>query len=425
MRFRLLAVATIVNFVSSSFAQSLPPSLQDVLKDTENLTSFNDLLTTQYPDLVANLSSQQQSQQYVTLLAPSDNAFERLASSSIFADNSSGAIQSFLDYHIISGDHQLSTVNESFGFYPTRLDDTAYTNVSRGQRLGLVKQGNNELIIVSGSGSRSRAVKTDVYFQGGVMHIIDSPVLPPQPLIQATVPFNLTGFLGAAYQNRSLAEFISQARDVTLFVPNNVAFERVGSTVTSIDEQSLSALLNYHVIVGQGGPFYTSSFSNGTIYETLQGQNVTIRQASNSNFVNSARMLQTDLLIANGVLHIIDNVLNPNGTGAVPDPAVGPQGPAMTGTSLADTPFTNVIPSLTSTLSIASVSTETGTSTGTGTSASGSASMTGSGTTRRASSARSSSTAGSTQVATAARTVSGGMRLMAISCGVVAVWKCL
>lgn len=414
MRSQFLTVASISGFVALSITQSSTPSLEDVLADTENLSSFNELLTTEFSSLIANISNQQQSQQYVTLLAPSDSAFDRLGSSSIFADNSTEAIEAFLNYHIIPGDHQSSTVNQSFGFYPTRLDDTTYTNVSSGQRIGFVKQGDGELIIVSGGGTRSSAERPDIYFSGGVMHVIDSPLLPPQPLIQAAVPFNLTGFLGAGYQNESLAEFITQARDVTLFVPNNIAFEKVGSTVTSIDEQSLSSLINYHIIVGQGGPFYTSSLTNGTVFTSLQGQNITVRQASNSNFVNSARVLQTDLLIANGVMHVIDNVLNPNGTGAVPDPAVGSQAPAMTGTSLADTPFTDIIPSLTSTLSIASTTPSTGTGvTGTG--------VTGTSSTRRASSTRSSSTGQSTQTGTAPRTARDG----AIMGGVIAVWMFL
>lgn len=414
MRFHLLAAAMIFTSLSTVFAQGSPQSLEDALANTDNLTSFNDLLKSQFPELVANLSRQdQQSQQYVTLLAPSDSAFERLSSSSIFADNSTKAIGSFLNYHIISGDHQLSTVNQSFGFFPTRLDDPTYTNVTNGQRLGLVKQGDSELVIVSGTGTRSRAEQKDIYFAGGVMHVIDSPVLPPQPLIQAAVPFNLTSFLGAGYQNRSLAQYITQARDVTIFVPNNVAFEKVGSTVTSIDARSLTDLLDYHIIVGEGGPFYTSSFSNNTIYKTLQGGNVTIRQASNSNFVNSARMLQTDLLIANGVMHVIDNVLNPNGTGAVPDPAVGPQAPALTGSSVADTPFTSIIPSLTSTISSIS-SLPPG-----GTGATGTAGAT---STRKTTPTRSSATSQSTATGAAPRTYGDGVRPMAVLCGTFAVF---
>lgn len=415
MHFHLVATVSICSFASLSFAQTSVPSLEDVLADTENLGSFRDLLTTEFPDLIANLSGQPQSQPYVTLLAPSDDAFERVGSSSIFADNSTDALYSFLNYHIIPGDHQQSTVNQSFAFFPTRLDNSTYTNVTGGQRLGLVRQGNGEVIIVSGGGTRSRVEAGDIYFTGGVMHVIDSPVLPPQPLVQAAVPFNLTGFLGAGYQNTSFAQSISQARDVTLFIPNNVAFEKVGSTVTSVDTQSLSSLLNYHVIVGQGGPFYTSSFSNGTIYSTLQGQNVTIRQASNSNFVNSARMLQTDLLMANGVMHVIDNVLNPNATGAVPDPAVDSQAPAMSGTSLADTPFTSIIPSLTSTISIRRTSTETETGTGT--------SVTGTGT-RRASSTRTSSTSQSTTTGAAPRIAGDCLRLI-MGLGAAVFWICL
>ena len=412
MHFHLLAAAITVVLVSHSFAQTSAPSLEDVLENTENLTTFRDVLTTQFPELLANLSSQEQSQQYVTLLAPSDQAFERLGGSSIgqaFGNNDTDVMRTVLNYHIIPGDHQDSTVTQSFTFLPTRLDGEPYSRVSGGQRLGVVKQGGDELIIVSGGGTRSLAVAKDIFFAGGVMHVIDFPVLPPETLIQAAVPFNLTGFLGAYYQDLFLNELINQASDLTLLVPNNVAFEKVGSIVTSIDENSLTNLIYYHIIVGQGGPFYTSSFTNGTIYKTLQGQSVTIRQASNSNFVNGARMLQSDLLFANGVMHVIDNVLNPNATAGVPNPAVGPQAPAVPGSSLADTPFTDIIPSLTSTVSFTSTraSTATGGSSGT----------------RRASSTQSSSTAQSTTTGTAPRTGGDGVRLVALMCGAAAaVW---
>jgi transforming growth factor-beta-induced protein len=409
MHVRYVAVASLLSLNSFSAAQSSPPSLKDVLDSTKNLTSFRDILTGQFPDLITNLSADpQQSHQYVTLLAPSDDAFKRLGSSSIgsaFADNNTDVIRNVLDYHVIPGDHQLSTVNQSFSFFPTRLDNSTYSNVTNGQRLGMVKQGNSELIVVSGGGTRSQAVQKDIYFLGGVMHVIDSPVLPPQPLVQAAVPFNLTGFLGAGYQNRSLANFVTQARDVTLFIPNNIAFEKIGSTVTSIDQKSLSNLLEYHIIIREGGPFFTSSFTNGTIFTTLQGQNITIRQASNSIFVNSARMLQTDLLIANGVMHVIDNVLNPNGTKESPDPALATQAPAMSGSSIPDTPFTSIIPSLTSTISFTSTSTST----------------TGSSGTRRTSSTQSSSTAESTKVGAASRIAVDGLLLKAGLGGVLAL----
>lgn len=411
MRSDLLAAATILILISPSVAQSPAPSLEDVLEKTENLTTFRDILTTQVPELLANLSSQEQSRQYVTLLAPSDEAFERLGESAIgqaFGNNDTDVIRNVLNYHIVPGDHQDSTVTTKFAFLPTRLDAGDYTTVSGGQRLGMVKQGTSELIIVSGGGTRSLAVQKDIFFAGGVMHVIDFPVLPPQSLIQAAVPFNLTGFLGAYYQDLFLNGLINQASDLTLLVPNNVAFERVGSTVTSIDEKSLTSLIYYHIIVGQGGPFYTSSFSNGTTFKTLQGQSVTIRQASNSNFVNGARMLQTDILFANGVIHVIDNVLNPNATRGVPDPAVDVQAPAVPGSSLADTPFTSIIPRLTSTVSFTSARTSTTTG---GTSG-----------TRRVSSTQSSRTAESTATGAAPRMVDGGIGPIPILWGLGALW---
>ena len=64
-------------------------------------------------------------------------------------------------------------------------------------------------------------------------------------------------------------------------------------------------------------------------------------------------MLQQDLLIANGVLHVIDNVLDPNATGAKPNPELKTQAPILQGSSLSGNivPYATDFISTTSTIS--------------------------------------------------------------------------
>lgn len=102
----------------------------------------------------------------------------------------------------------------------------------------------------------------------------------------------------------------------------------------------LSKILDYHVINGTNFVGYSSNLPNGTILKTRQGGNLSITFASNSLFVNSARVLQEDILLSNGVMHVIDNILDYNATDVKPVPAIQTQPPVIQGESISG----NVLP---------------------------------------------------------------------------------
>ena len=108
----------------------------------------------------------------------------------------------------------------------------------------------------------------------------------------------------------------------------------------------LAKLLNYHVVNGSNFIGYSSSLPNGTVLQTREGANLTITFESNSLFVNQARMLQQDILISNGVMHVIDNFLDYNASKAEPNPELATAPPLITGTSMSGNviPYTEFLP---------------------------------------------------------------------------------
>ncbi|EHL00809.1 putative Stabilin-2 [Glarea lozoyensis 74030] len=90
----------------------------------------------------------------------------------------------------------------------------------------------------------------------------------------------------------------------------------------------LSAILDYHLIPSQ--VLYTPNLTNGSTFVTANGGKITVRQGGNNLYINSAQLLNANILIANGVLHTIDNVLNPAGPDALPNPQIASQGPIFT-----------------------------------------------------------------------------------------------
>lgn len=130
-----------------------PSSFEEIVNRHRNLTRFQSFLET-YPDLYAALSIIPG----LTVLAPSDEAFDRLVFSplsSIFEVNDTVAIRNVLSYHTLNGTYPKNAFNGSLSFASTLLDDATVENVEGGQKIGGVQQAGGDLVFLSGLGSRS------------------------------------------------------------------------------------------------------------------------------------------------------------------------------------------------------------------------------------------------------------------------------
>ena len=155
----------------------------------------------------------------------------------------------------------------------------------------------------------------------------------------------MTAFAGGI-SNAPLNDSAAQAKDLTIFAPSNAAFKGIGATLQNMTVDLLTRLLGYHIVNATNFVGYTPSLTNGTTLNTMQGGNLKITKDSNSLFVNSARILQSDILLKNGVMHVIDNLLSPNATAAIPNPSAQTQAPVIQGSALSGDalPFTQYLP---------------------------------------------------------------------------------
>lgn len=164
---------------------------------------------------------------------------------------------------------------------------------------------------------------------------------------------------------------------MTLFAPSNPAFQAIGSAASGLSDTDLANILGYHLVPSRILFSPRLLAQDQIVLATLQGSNLTIRRDGNQLFVNSARVILGDVLVGNGVVHVIDkyahtpppptylpttslgyrklltlgmgSVLNPSNTSATPDPAAATQAPAFAGvTPVADIPFTSgIVPTTT------------------------------------------------------------------------------
>lgn len=333
--------------------QSGTPDLANALQSQGNLTSLISLING-----TSGLASALSQMTNVTILAPSNNAISKLLNSSMSAAmNQTGMIQSLLSYHILNGTYYASnfTANNMMAmFIPTHLTNPELSLVSGSQRVEIMSNNGN-VTAYSGLKQASNFMTTNVNFTGGTIHIIDSVLTIPDNATYTLQQSNLTAAAGAV-QVAGLNQTLDTTQNLTIFAPSNDAFNAVGSIFANISMQQLASSLEYHVVRGLD---YSSSLMNGTL-QTLSGGSINITSINGTVFVNDAKVTIPDILLKNGVLHVIDQVLNPNATGSNPQVSASTTTAAYTGasTGTAGVPFTSGI---TAPTSVAAAATSTST----------------------------------------------------------------
>ncbi|KAI0413091.1 FAS1 domain-containing protein [Xylaria grammica] len=339
----------LLTLISTSAAQNAS-SLTDALgSENSTLSSLNTLLQ-QNPQFLQSIGNAQN----VTFLAPNNDALNAIMSNTNSSSpNSSSPISSpadidaLLRYHVLNGTYYASDIGNTSQFIPTRLTNTSYTNVTGGQRVECVSDGNNNVTFISALRQNVSAVTNNINFTGGTIYIVDGILSVPQNVTDTLSNANLTACVGAlAATNQT--QNLTDGRNVTIFAPNNDAFNAVGNVLANQTTDQLSNILGYHVV--NGTLAYSTDLQNGTL-RAANGQDLNISVINNETFVNSARLTVPDILYSNGVIHVIDQVLNPNNTSATPDMSATSATPAYTGASsgTGGIPFTSGVTTPTTT----------------------------------------------------------------------------
>ncbi|KAL2066310.1 hypothetical protein VTL71DRAFT_2381 [Oculimacula yallundae] len=259
-----------------------------------------------------------------TLLAPTNLAIKEWISSQ--GNVSQEVIDSTMTYHLLNGSFPSVSFTKKPQFVQSYLTNPSYSNVTiapaAGQRVGILADSDESLNVLSGN--ISSITSKDVICLGGLIHLIDEVLSIPTIVADLVVRANLNYFV--AILNRSnflslgenqLAEFISNASytaNMTFFVPNSQAALTRFSDVLSVNltADELGAFFNYHIFPNTVA--YSPSLTNGTTLRSQQGTNVTITTNNGDIYVNSAKVIATDYLAANGVLHVIDSILDHSNT---------------------------------------------------------------------------------------------------------------
>jgi uncharacterized surface protein with fasciclin (FAS1) repeats len=325
-------------------------------------------LLTQVPDLASYIVSSSN----LTILAPTNSALD--AVNATLSTLNIKSIRSIVSYHILNGTYYTNNLTDIPTFVPTLFNSTftngadrPLTNVTTGQNVGLVvdqggsnssSNGTGEVVVISGNLQTSRVVEANITASnssGIIIHKIDSVLTLPDPISETALDLGLFAAVGAL-QAGNLVDTVNDTPNITAFIPTNQAFEAVGSLFANTSLSTLQDVLRYHVIPDT--VLFSPNISNSSV-STLEGNNLNLTVINNTVFVNSARVVIPNVIVANGVFHVIDGVLNPNGTSS-PD-TLNPSSsgtPAFSNASSAAVGYSTQAPSASTTISATGVLTE-------------------------------------------------------------------
>jgi len=160
-------------------------------------------------------------------------------------------------------------------------------------------------------------VTPDVIASNGVIHVIDSVLIPPAA---PAAPKNIFRTAVAAGQFKTLASLLKksglsgtlQAKGpFTVFAPTDAAFAKVPkATLAALgkDRAKLRAVLLYHVVKGKVTAAKVVKLRSA---KTLNGKSLRVLVNGGTVKVGGARVTGADVAASNGVIHVINKVLIP------------------------------------------------------------------------------------------------------------------
>lgn len=249
-----------------------------------------------------------------TVFAPTDDAFAALpegALENLLADEA--ALQNVLLYHVVEGSVLAADV--------VGLDGQSVETLS-GEPIQISVEGDAVMI------NNAQVVITDIEASNGVIHVIDSVLLPPsmeqgdtgeemmteeKTIVDIAVEDGRFTTLVTALQEAGLVETLQGEGPFTVFAPTDEAFAALPEGALDgllADKEALTNVLLYHVLDGRVMAADVLNL-DGQEVETLSGDSITITIDGESVMVNDSQVIIPDIEASNGVIHVIDAVLIP------------------------------------------------------------------------------------------------------------------
>jgi len=274
-----------------------PPASRDIVDTAVAAESFKTLTAVlKAADLVDALKANGP----FTVFAPTDRAFAKLPPGTIeklLKPENRARLQAILAYHVVPGRLELADLLANRA--PKTLGGSSLAVSLRDGRIGV---------------QRAFLVTTDIQCTNGIIHVIDTVMIPDEDTIldvaQRAGSFET---LLAAVDAAGLRATLMGEGPFTVFAPTDEAFAKlpegtIQELLKPANRAKLGALLAEHVVRGR---FPAANALRAGSVETLAGSSLEVAHRDGVLSVGSATLLHADLHARNGIIHVIDRVILP------------------------------------------------------------------------------------------------------------------
>ena len=300
---QILTLVITLLFVFSIFgtvvADGHNDNMKDIVDTAVDADGFNTLVTAvQKSGLVDALKGEGP----FTVFAPTDKAFSNLPKGILDTLLANPELLSeVLLYHVVEGKVMAEDVAEMNG---AQVETLYGKNIKISITDGLVYI------------NEAKVTSTDIETTNGVIHVIDSVLVPYEDLMDIVDTAIRTGSLNTLVTAVVEAELVGALKGegpYTVFAPTNEAFAALPDQFLEHllkDKNVLQSYLLYHVVEGKVMAQDVISL-DGVSVNTLFGKNIEVSIKNGSVYIDNSKVIITDIETKNGVIHLIDKVLVP------------------------------------------------------------------------------------------------------------------
>ena len=288
--FNILIASLFCSFSLNAFSQSV----FGIIENSEAHTTLEAAV------VAAELDGILSSDGPFTVFAPTDDAFSVIPENvleTLLADPTGDLTQILLN-HVVSG---------------TAMS----TDLSDGMMIETLQGGEVMVSITDGMVMIDNATVTvaDITADNGVVHVINAvlqPAMPTNTVFDIIANSDVHTTLEAAIVAAGLDGTLSSDGPFTVFAPTDDAFsvipENVLETLLEDPTGDLTQILLNHVVSGTA---MSTDLSDGMMVETLQGGEVMVSITDGMVMIGNANVIVADINADNGVVHVIDAILQP------------------------------------------------------------------------------------------------------------------
>ena len=127
--------------------------------------------------------------------------------------------------------------------------------------------------------------------------------------------------LVTAVKAAGLAPALMNTKNITVFAPTNAAFAKLPKGTVAMllkpeNKATLVSILTYHILPMKATAAKVMKLKSGTNVKTLEGETLAVRLMDGGVDLDpfasgKAKVIKTDIMASNGVIHAIDTVLIP------------------------------------------------------------------------------------------------------------------